>query len=107
MNKTEQISIVGCDADMPLLSLMAKKNAPKIAIMGWKAEEMSMKASEMMDKTFLFNSAKEAKSQMGQIHSVKPFFVTNTGEDKVFEPYGAMNPARAWDHVHHNQKRPW
>ncbi len=105
--KSDQISIIGCDADMPILSLMMKDNAPRIAIMGWKAVEMSEKAAELMDKSYEYGNTEIAKQKMGYVHRTKPFFVTNTGDDDLFKPHGVMNPDQAWDYVHQDKQKPW
>jgi DNA-binding LacI/PurR family transcriptional regulator len=107
LGRQKDISVIGCDADMALLALMAKKESPKIAIMGWRAEEMSDMASDIMNRALKIEGVLEIKKAIRFSHKAMPFFVTNTKSIDVFYPHPVMTPKEAWIYLYPKRKRPW
>lgn len=104
--KEKQISVIGCDADDALLALMAKPDSPKIMIMGWKAEEMSVTAADLIHQAAELKNVKAAKANIVFKHEAKPFFVSNTEDSGMFDPK-LMTPGDAWKFKNPDKKQPW
>ncbi len=104
----DQISIIGCDADQAVLALMAKKGSPRISIMGWRHDEMSIIASDIIHKAVSMGDVKTARERLQFKHIARPFFVTNDNTAKqYFSPVKTMTPEEAWNFLLPDKKRPW
>ncbi len=106
--KSDQISIVGCDADQAVLALMAKKNSPRISIMGWRHDEMSIIASDIIHRALSIKETGAAKEKLKFKHIAAPFFVTNDpNAQQYFGLVKTMTPEQAWSFLLPDRKRPW
>ena len=87
---------------------MAKKGSPRISIMGWRHDEMSIIASDIIHKAVSMGDVKTARERLQFKHIARPFFVTNDNMAKqYFSPVKTMTPEEAWNFLLPDKKRPW
>lgn len=107
MKKQNQVSIVCTDADRPVLAEMAKKNAPRMALLGLVPKENGAYAAELIDKAMQFNTVREAKEKMDTLYVVPSAISCNTEPHKAFKDKRVMRLDEAWEFFHEGKKRPW
>lgn len=107
MGKAKQVAVIGTDADRPVLAAMAKKGAPRTALLGLVPKENGAYAAKLMDKALQFKTVQEARDNMPTISVVPTTLMTNVDPKNEFGPKRVMTLDEAWKFFHAEHKRPW
>jgi ABC-type sugar transport system substrate-binding protein len=107
MGKADQVAVIGTDADRPVLAAMAKKGAPRTALLGLVPKENGAYAADLMDKALQFKTVQEARDNMPTISVVPTTLMTNLDPKNEFGPKRLMTLDEAWDFFHAGHKKPW
>jgi len=107
MNKSEQIAVAGTDADKPVLSLMAQKNAPRAAVVGHPQNLSAEAAVRNLTEAMRYKTVKEAREHLPVIEAVDIAFISNTDPKEEFKARQVFTPDEAWEFFHKGSPKPW